>query len=167
MTAGEKFEAWARTFIKPSNYLGRYLNGMLIELQDNDDFKEDTVGNFFADSATRAARGFAFGATRKLYGDAVLASLLKQDPRFHRLGKGTAKSRMIYALTRVFVTQGDRCACHQFNASFLLGSAGASVTANLWERSERTGPFHTVKRFYTNVYMTALGHLIAEFVGGQ
>jgi hypothetical protein len=167
MTAGEKFGAWARTFISPGNYVGKYLSGMFSELQDDDDFKKDTVKNFFADSATRAARGLASSSTRKFYADAVLASLLKQDPRYHRLGKGSAKRRMIYALTRVFVTQGDRCACHQFNASFLLGTAGAAVTSNLWERRERTGPFHTFRRFYQPIYFAAFGHLIAEFVGGQ
>jgi hypothetical protein len=116
---------------------------------------------------TRAARSYAFGTTSGFYEKAVLASLFRQDPRYHRSGKTGAGAKIGYALTRVFVTQGDRCACNQFNASFLLGGAAAAVTANLWERRERTGPYHTLTRYYTHVYVTALYNVVKEFVGGQ
>jgi uncharacterized membrane protein YeiB len=65
------------------------------------------------------------------------------------------------------VTQGDRCACHQVNASFLLGAAAATAMSNLWERRERTGPFHNARRFYTHLYLTALFNVVREFASGQ
>jgi hypothetical protein len=168
MSAGEKFEYWfTNRFLSVGEYGTAIFNGMWKELHDDDDFKEDTVSNYFADSMTRAARSFAFGATSGFYEKALLPSLFRQDPRYHRSGKTGAGAKVGYAVTRVFVTQGDRCACHQVNASFLLGAAGAAVTANLWERRERTGPFHTFSRFYTHVYMTALYNVVREFVGGQ
>jgi hypothetical protein len=168
MTAGEKFEAWFRSsFLSPGAYGKAVFNGMFKELQDNDDFKEDTVENFFADSMTRAARSFTASATNGFYEKALFASLFRQDPRYHRSGKKGAGAKIGYAVTRVFVTQGDRCGCHQFNASFLLGGAAGAVTANLWERSERTGPVHTVKRYYNHIALTALFNVVKEFVGGQ
>lgn len=168
MTAGEKFEAWFRSrFLSPGAYGNAVFNGMFRELQDNDDFKEDTVSNFFADSMTRAARSFTSSATNAFYEKALLPSLFRQDPRYHRSGKKTPGGKVLYAVTRVFITQGDRCGCHQFNASFLLGAAGGAVTANLWERSERTGPIHTVRRYYNHIGMTALMNVVREFVGGQ
>jgi hypothetical protein len=168
MTAGEKFEYWFHSrFLSFGPFGSAVVNGMWKELQDNDDFKEDTVGNFFADSMTRAVRSYTFGTTAGFFEKAVFASLFRQDPRYHRSGKTSAGGKIGYAVTRVFVTQGDRCGCHQFNASFLLGGAAASGVANLWERRERTGPLHTLSRYYNHIAITALYNVVKEFVGGQ
>jgi hypothetical protein len=168
MTVGEKFEAWFRSrFLAPGAYANAVFNGMWKELQDNDDHKEDTVGNFFADSMTRTARSFASSTTNAFYEKALLASIFRQDPRYHRSGKKSPGGKALYAATRVFITQGDRCGCHQVNYSFLLGGAAGALTANVWERHERTGPWHTVRRYYNHVAMTALMNVVREFVGGQ
>jgi hypothetical protein len=168
MTAGEKFQAWFHSrFLSFGAYGSAVVNGLYKEALDNDDFKKDTVENYFADSMTRAARSYAFGTTAGFYEKAVLASLFRQDPRYHRSGKTGAGGKLVYAVTRVFVTQGDRCGCHQVNASFLLGGAAAAATANLWERRERTGPMHTVSRYYNHIAITALFNVVKEFVGGQ
>lgn len=168
MTAGEKFHYWIRSrFLSPGAYGSAIVNGLYKELLDNDDFKKDTVENYFADSMTRAARSYAFATTAGFFEKAVFASLFRQDPRYHRSGLTGAGAKIKYAVTRVFITQGDRCECHQFNASFLLGAAAAAGTANLWERRERTGPFHTASRFYNHVAITAFFNIVKEFVGGQ
>jgi hypothetical protein len=168
MTAKEKFEYWFRSrFLSPGAYGNAVLSGMWNELLDNDDFKKDTVQNYFADSMTRAARSYTFGTTAAFFEKAVFASLFRQDPRYHRSGKTGAGAKLGYAVTRVFITQGDRCECHEFNASFLLGGAAAAGAATLWERRERTGPMHTVSRFYTHIAITALFNVVKEFAGGQ
>lgn len=168
MTVGEKFGKWFHSrFLSPGAYGAAVANGMWKELQDNDDKKKDTVENFFGDSMTRAARSYAFGTTAGFYEKAVLASLFRQDPRYHRSGKTGAGGRLGYAVSRVFITQGDRCGCNQFNASFLLGGAAAAATANLWEPRNRTGPMHTVGRFYNHIAITAFFNIVKEFVGGQ
>ncbi len=168
MTVGEKFGTWFKSrFLSVGTYGSAVFNGMWKELNDNDDFKKDTVENFFADSMTRAARSYASGTTNAFFEKALFASLFRQDPRYHRSGKTSAGGKLAYAVTRVFITQGDRCECHQFNASFLMGAAAGAGTATLWERRERTGPMHTISRFYNHVAMTALFNVVKEFVGGQ
>ncbi|HMG33591.1 MAG TPA: hypothetical protein VKM94_06620 [Blastocatellia bacterium] len=168
MTAGEKFGSWFHSsFLTPGAYVGAVFRGLVKELGDDDDFKEDTVGNYFADSMTRAARSFAFSATSGFFEKAMFATILRQDPRYHRSGYTSAKQKLMYAVTRVLVTQGDRCGCHQINASFLLGGAAASGIADFWERSERTGPVHTVKRWGSHIAFTALGNVLKEFLSGQ
>src|SRR5262249_12921119 len=153
----EKFHGWFKhSFLSPGTYGTALLSGLFNELRDNDDNKKDTVENYFADSMTRAARAFAFSATSGFFEKAVLPTIFKQDPRYHRSAYRSAGKKLMYAVTRVFVTQGDRCACHQINASFLIGAAGATAVSNLWERHERTGPFHNLQRFYTHVYLTAI-----------
>lgn len=168
MSAGEKFGTWFRSrFLSVGPYGSAVFNGMWKELNDNDDFKKDTVENFFADSMTRAARSYASGTTNAFFEKALFASLFRQDPRYHKSNKTSAGGKIGYAVTRVFITQGDRCACHQFNASFLLGGAAGAGVANLWERRERTGPMHTISRYYNHIAMTALFNVVKEFVGGQ
>jgi hypothetical protein len=125
------------------------------------------VASALPSACVRAADRFRSSCSPGFFEKAVFASLFRQDPRYHRSGKTGAGAKIGYAVTRVFVTQGDRCECHQFNASFLLGAAAASGTANLWERRERTGPMHTVSRFYNHVAITALFNVVKEFVGGQ
>jgi len=168
MTAKEKFGYWFHSrFLSWGSYGSAALAGVVKELQDNDDFKKDTVENFFADAGTRTVRSFTFGTTASFYEKAVLASLFRQDPRYHRSQKSGAGAKIGYAVSRVFVTQGDRCGCNQFNASFLLGGAAAAATANLWERRERTGPMHTLSRYYNHIAITAFFNIFREFVGGQ
>jgi hypothetical protein len=168
MTVGEKFEAWFRSrFLRPGAFADAAFNGMLKELNDNDDHQEDTVANYFADSLTRTARSFAGSTTNAFYEKALFASIFRQDPRYHRSGKKSPVAKAVYAATRVFITQGDRCGCHQVNYSFLLGGASGALTANLWERSERTGPWHTFRRYYNHIGTTALFNVVREFVGGQ
>lgn len=168
MTVGEKFGAWFKSrFLSPGAYGSAIFNGLYKEALDNDDFKKDTVQNYFADSMTRAARSYAFGTTAGFFEKAVFASLFRQDPRYHRSGKTGAGAKLGYAVTRVFITQGDRCGCHQVNASFLLGAAAATGAATLWERRERTGEMHTISRFYNHIALTALFNVVKEFVGGQ
>jgi hypothetical protein len=168
MSAGEKFGAWFRSrFLSTGAYTSAVFNGMWKELNDNDDFKKDTVENYFADSMTRAARSYASGTTNAFFEKALFASIFRQDPRYHRSGKTGAGAKIGYAVTRVFITQGDRCGCHQFNASFLLGGAAGAGVATLWERRERTGPMHTLSRYYNHIAVTALFNVIKEFVSGQ
>jgi hypothetical protein len=168
MTAGEKFAFWFKgDLLSPGAYIGTIPKGMWNELLDNDDFKEDTFKNFLADSMTRAARSFAGSVTNGFYEKALFPTLFKQDPRYHRSSKSGAGAKILYAVTRVFVTQGDRCGCDQVNASFLVGGALGAVTANVWERQERTGRIHTTRRFVNHILFAAGGNILKEFLSGQ
>ena len=168
MTAGEKFGTWFKSrFLSFGPVGSAVFSGFIKELEDNDDNKKDTVENYFADGLTRSARAWTMATTSSFYEKALLASLFRQDPRYHRSGHTAAKDKFMYAVTRVFVTQGDNCGCNQPNYSFLLGGAAASVTANAWERPERGGPFHMIRRYYTHIALTAMFNVVREFVGGQ
>jgi hypothetical protein len=167
MTAGEKFMSWAKRFWSPGAYGGAIARGMWNELWDNDDNKEDTVGNYFADSMTRAARSYAFGTTAGFFEKFAYATIFKQDPRYHRSDKRSAGAKMKYAISRVFITQGDRCGCDQFNITFLAGGLTAAGIANVWEREERRGWGPTMSRWGYHTAFKALGNMIREFIGGQ
>ena len=168
MSVGEKFSTvFKGRFLSPGAYIGAIAKGAWGEFKDNDDFKEDTFGNYVADSGTRAARSWISSTTYAFYEKAILPSIFKQDPRYHRSTKTGAGAKLLHAATRIVVTQGDTCGCDQFNVSFMLGGALGAVTANTWERSERTGPVHTTQRYLWHIGFKIIGNIMREFLGGQ
>jgi hypothetical protein len=167
LTPGEKFRLWAKRFISPGSYGAAAASGLWNELLDNDEGKKDTVGNYFADAATRAARSYAFGTTAGFFEKFAYASLFHQDPRYHRSDKRGAGAKISYAVSRVFITQGDRCGCDQFNISFLAGGLTAAGISNVWEREERQTVGKTFQRWGTHIGIRALSNILREFIGGQ
>lgn len=168
MTVGEKFKYWVKaSILSPGGYAQSAFTSMFNEALDNDEGKKDTVENFFADSATRMARSVAFRITSGFFEKFAYASLLRQDPRYHRSGKTGVGGKLGYAISRVFITQGDRCGCDQFNASFLAGGVTAAFISNQWEREERATTGKALSRWVSHIGFTALGNILKEFIGGQ
>jgi len=168
MTVGEKFHYWIKSsFLSVGAYAQSAFTGLYNEALDNDEGKKDTVKNYFGDAATRAVRSFTFRATSGFFEKFAYASLLRQDPRYHRSGKRNLGGKIGYAISRVFITQGDRCGCNQFNASFLAGGVTASFIANQWERDERSTTGKALNRWATHIGLTMLSNILKEFIGGQ
>jgi hypothetical protein len=169
MTVGEKFKLFAqKSFLSPGAYALSVVSGVYGEwTDDKNNHNHGNPGDFAADSMTRAARSFTFRANANFFEKFMFASLFRQDPRYHRSGKKGAGAKFAYAVSRIFVTQGDRNGKNEFNASFIAGGLAASGMANLWERPERQNVHHFVTRFTTHVGLTALTNVIREFVGGQ
>src|SRR5208337_1921580 len=55
----------------------------------------------------RLGAGFADATTEGLIGNAILPSLLHQDPRYFYQGSGTKKSRALHAVLAAFICKGD------------------------------------------------------------
>ncbi|HWC76328.1 MAG TPA: hypothetical protein VG778_02640 [Blastocatellia bacterium] len=167
MTAGEKFAAYARgTFLSPGAYAQSLFSGLFNELRDKDDKPDFDTGDYFGDAMTRAARSHAFKITAGFFEKAAFPTIFKQDPRYHRSGSRSVGGKIGHAVSRIFVTQGDRSGS-QVNASYLLGAATASAIANVWEREDRRDFSHSARRFGTHLGLTALANIVREFVGGQ
>jgi hypothetical protein len=75
--------------------------------------------------AKRYGSYFADGTIENFMTSAVLASLLRQDPRFYQESQGGFWHRAYYAMSRIFVTRTD-AGGQQFNYSEILGSASAA-----------------------------------------
>jgi hypothetical protein len=81
---------------------------------------------------------FANGTLEEFATNAVLPSLLHQDPRYFQLGKGGFWRRTGYAVSRIFVTYSDS-RIQQFNYSEIFGAAGAAaISVCYYPRGDRT-----------------------------
>ena len=69
---------------------------------------------------------------------AVFPSLLREDPRYYQLGKGSFSHRAYHAVNRLFVTRTDS-GNQRFNYSESLGNATAAAISNIYHvPSDRT-----------------------------
>ena len=168
MTAGEKFGYFAKkSFGSLTPYALSTFGGILGEATDKDHGRHMSAGDFLADSATHAARSFAFRATSNFFEKFAFATILRQDPRYHRSDKKGIGAKAIYAATRVFVTQGDRCGCDQINASFLMGGLAAAGVAQTWTREEDKSIAKVFTSWASHIAVRAFTNLLNEFIGGQ
>jgi len=105
--------------------------------QTKDDPKswgEESWGPF----AKRYAASFADQTNENIMTEAVVPSLLKEDPRYFRLGTGGFFKRTGYAVSRIWVTQTD--AGHRtFNFSEIMGAGVSAGISNIYyPREDRT-----------------------------
>ena len=63
--------------------------------------------------------------------EAILPSLLHEDPRFFRLGKGPALHRAFYAASRIFITKKDNGGTG-FYFSEIVGNLGVAAVGDLY-----------------------------------
>jgi hypothetical protein len=85
----------------------------------------------------RYGAGFADGLTDGIFVTGVYPSLLRQDPRYYRLGDGGFSHRAGYAITRILVTRQDS-GRSAFNFSEVLGSFSSSALAvTYYPKSQR------------------------------
>jgi hypothetical protein len=167
MTAGEKFNYFARSsFFPPGPYLSSTITGLYGELPDNNEGKEDTFEDYLADSMTRAARSFGNRVANNFFEKFALATIFKQDPRYHRSNKRGTGAKIGYAVSRLFITQGDRSG-DQFNISFLLGGLLGAGVSTVWQRDENQTVGEVFGRWGTHLFIRGVSNIITEFVGGQ
>jgi hypothetical protein len=114
----------------------------------------------------RLGAGFADGVTGSLISNAILPSLLHQDPRYFYQGSGTTKSRALHAMLAPFVCKGDNGAW-QPNYSQWGGSLiGYSISTAYYPSSDRTAG-HVFQTFGIDMGLHAVGSLAQEFIFGK
>jgi carboxypeptidase family protein len=111
----------------------------------------------------RLGAGFADGVTGGLISNAILPSLLHQDPRYFYQGTGTKKSRALHAMWAPFVCKGDN-GTWQPNYSQLGGSLIAySISTAYYPSSNRTAG-HVFQTFGIDLGLHVVGSLAQEFI---
>jgi len=97
-------------------------------------------------------------------GNAILPSILRQDPRYFYKGTGTTKSRILYAISRSVMAKGDN-GRWQPDYSGILGSLAASGISNLYyPEADRHGFESTVSNTLIGIGTSAAVNILQEFV---
>ena len=98
-----------------------------------------------------------------MVGDAILPSLLHQDPRYFYKGSGSTRSRVIYAISRALIVRGDNGRL-QFAYSRILGDLAAGGIANAYYPPENRGVRLVFSSAAVDIGASAATNLIREFI---
>ena len=114
--------------------------------------------------AKRFGATYADTITGTLIGSAMLPSLLKQDPRYFYKGKGSTRSRLLYALASPLVCKGDNMRW-QPNYSNIGGAfASAGISYLYYPASDRNGAGLILQNSSIRLGEMAFEGLLQEFV---
>lgn len=120
-----------------------------------------TLGQGLKGYGKRYALEFGDNTIENYMAEALLPSVLRQDPRYFQLGKGSFPHRFGYAATRLVVTRSDSGKA-QFNFSEIFGSGSSAAISNIYHPGPRTlGSSMTI--WATQLAWDAVGFEMKEF----
>jgi Carboxypeptidase regulatory-like domain len=160
LTTKQKFELAWKTNLDPITFAATgAIAGIEQSLNDFSGYGQRTQGY-----AKRYAAAYGDGLIANMLGNAILPSILKQDPRYFYKGTGSARSRTAYAIASSVLCKGDN-GHWQPNYSGILGSAAAGGISNLYyPATDRNGATLTVENTLIGIGGTAVANLFQEFV---
>jgi len=127
LTSKEKMSLAFRSAVDPVTFATAFAVAGLHEGLDNDPgFGWGAEGYF---KRTGAAYLDAFNGT--MIGNGMLPSLLHQDPRYFRLGHGTTRHRLLYAMATTVICKHDKTGKWEPNYSNVIGNIASGAISNL------------------------------------
>jgi hypothetical protein len=157
ITVGAKFNiALKDTFDYPSYILASVFAGISQLNNSNPSFGQGVKGYL-----RRYGSSVADQDLGNMLTEAILPSLLHQDPRYFRKVSGSKGSRIWYAVTRVFVAKNDS-GNWTFNVSEWLGNGTVAAIGNAYY-PDAVGFGPTMQRMFTQVGTDALSQVLKEF----
>jgi hypothetical protein len=93
--------------------------------------------------------------------EAIMPSLLHEDPRYFRKVHGSVLGRTAYALSRILVTRTD-AGNWRFNTSEVLGNGITAAVGNAYYPDNR-GMAGTMERFGNQLGTDAVSNVLKEF----
>jgi hypothetical protein len=158
LTPGEKFHLFVKGSLDPFNFVAAGIQAGIG--QASDEFP--TYGQGAAGYGKRYGAALADSASSNLFSNFVFPVLLKEDPRYFRLGEGTIKHRIGHSLKQVFVVRKDSGG-HTFNFSNVLGAVSAGAVSNAYYPAADRGFGLTMSRAGISLIYGAAGGLVDEF----
>jgi hypothetical protein len=123
---------------------------------------EPSYGQGFKGYAKRYGTSYADAGIATTMTTSVFPTLLRQDPRYFQLGKGTIFHRVMYSVSRIFVTRSDS-GHRQFNASEIGGNLVAAGISNAYHPQDDRSIGNTLSVWGTDIMWDATGNIAKEF----
>jgi hypothetical protein len=114
----------------------------------------------------RLGTGLADGVTEGLIGNALLPSLLHQDPRYFYQGSGTKKSRALHSMLAAFVCKGDNGKTQPNYSTWGGDLVSSSISLAYYPSSDRNA-HHVFGSFGIGMGLHVAGGLAQEFILGK
>jgi hypothetical protein len=131
LTAGQKFKVATRSSFDYVQYPWYAALAAISQAENS----EPAYGQGAEGYAKRFGTAFADGTIENYMVNAVVPSVLRTDPRYYQLGKGTFVHRTGYALSRLFITRTDS-GHNTFNFGEIMGSSNLYLQLSSCSRSD-------------------------------
>jgi hypothetical protein len=159
MLAKQKFQLSIRSILDPVSFLS--VAGIAGAEQYENVFP--AYGGGIEGYGKRYGAAFANHVSATLLGRAVYPSLFHQDPRYFYKGKGTIKSRALYAISAAVIARGDNGQWEP-DYSRVLGHFTAAAISNLYYPASDRGASLVVLNGLAGIGGDAAANLIREFL---
>jgi hypothetical protein len=157
ITTKQKFKIAAKdTFDWPSYILGGAFAGISQLTNSNPSF-----GQGFDGYAKRYGANVADQDIGNFMTEAIMPTLLHEDPRYFRKGSGPVGKRIVYAATRVLITKTDSGGT-LFNFAEFVGNGSVAALGNLYYPDAK-GFSPTMQRMFTQIGTDAISQVLKEF----
>jgi hypothetical protein len=120
-----------------------------------------SFGQGIAGYAKRFGTTYGDFAIENMTTEGIFPTLFHQDPRYFRRDEGSTRSRLFYALSRLFITRGDS-GSSQFNYSEIVGAATSVAISNAYYPDGRTVG-NNVGRYSEQLAFDAASNVLKEF----
>jgi hypothetical protein len=159
LSVKQKFKLAADDSFDPYAYVVAGLFAGFAQAQnDPRSWGEESWGPFIK----RYAASFADQTIENFMTEAVVPSVLKQDPRYFRMGSGSFFKRTGYAVSRIWVTRTDTGGT-TFNFSEIGGAGASSLISNLYYPPENRTLSKNLSRWGILVGEDTFFNLLKEY----
>ena len=158
LTKGEKFHLFTKSAFDPFNFASAGFQAGLGQLQN----EFAGYGQGAAGYGKRYGASFADQVSSSFFSNYLYPVLLKEDPRYFRLGEGPIKRRIMWSLEQEFVCRTDSKK-RSFNWSNVLGAFSAGGLSNAYYPSTDRGLGLTMSRSVISLGYGSVGGLVDEF----
>jgi hypothetical protein len=161
ISPGQKFQLFFKGSVDSYQFALAGIDALIGQAENSDQGYHQGLKGF----ARRYGANYADNFDGNFWGNAVLPSLLHQDPRYFRMGHGPILKRTLYSISTTFRTHGDN-GNWQPNVSNLLGNLIGASISNLYYPNypdNEQGLYPTLRRGLSVTYQGTIGGLLEEF----
>jgi hypothetical protein len=159
LTAAEKFKLDLRSAIDPYTFGIAMITAGLGEAEDSDTGFEWGPKGY----VERAAAAYGDNVIGNLLGNALLPSILHQDPRYFRLGHGSVGHRLLYSAATSFICKHDNTGKWEPNYSNVLGNMIAGEISTTYYPNSKGDGLQAVETGLTVTFEGTFGAELQEF----
>jgi hypothetical protein len=158
LSSGQKFQLALKSAVDPFTFVAAGLDASI----DQSEKESPGYGTGMEGYAKRFQAAYLDSFDGAIIGNALLPSLLHQDPRYFRQGTGSFNSRLMHAIASTWRCRDDN-GHSSWNYSNVLGNIAAGGIANAYYPANQRGAALTFQRAFTVTAEGTLGAVFYEF----
>ena len=158
LSSGQKFHLFYRAALDPWAFASTGLQAGISQAED----EFPGYGQGASGYAKRYGATFADSFSSNFFANFLYPVLLKEDPRYFRLGHGSFKHRLFYAAEQEIICHKDRGG-RGFAWDNVLGAFSSGTLSNIYYPSTDRGIGLTLSRSTISLAYGGLGNLVSEF----